>query len=34
VEIVEGAGHALPVSHPALICERMTAFVARVDNTA
>ena len=34
VEIVKGAGHALPVSHPALVCARLWPFAASVDSAA
>ena len=34
VEIVKEAGHALPVSHPALVCARMWPFAASVDAAA
>lgn len=34
VDIVKGAGHALPVSHPDLACARIRPFVARVDAAA
>jgi pimeloyl-ACP methyl ester carboxylesterase len=34
VQIVKGAGHALPVSHPALACARVGSFVASADRAA
>jgi pimeloyl-ACP methyl ester carboxylesterase len=34
VEIIMGAGHALPVSHPALVCARVKPFAASVDAAA